>query len=66
VDVGSTCSHDGDQDTGRGAHGRQLSLAHVTATTALVVERADIGSTCSRDSDDNAGRDARGRQLLLA
>jgi hypothetical protein len=27
TDVGSTCSRDGDDDAGGGAHGRRLSLA---------------------------------------
>jgi hypothetical protein len=43
-DVGSTCSHDGDDDAGRGACGHRLSLARVTATTTLAEARADIGS----------------------
>jgi len=70
ADVGSR-SRDGDDDAGRGARGRRLSLARVTATTTLAEARADVGSTCSRDGNDVAPRRgieprARGRRLSLA
>jgi hypothetical protein len=44
ADVGPTCSRDGNDDAGRGARGRRLSLARVTATTTLAEARADVGS----------------------
>jgi len=66
-----TCSRDGNNDTGGGAHGRRLSLPRVTTTTTLAEARADVSSTCSRDGDDVAPRRGiehrvRGRRLSLA
>ena len=63
-DFGSR-SHDGNDNAGRGARGRRLSLTRVTATTTLAEARADVGSTCSRDGNNDAGGGARGRRLYL-